>query len=108
MKAVEEVENSLWRERHHKALLQTIQHQLSLARATLSQSRNRYMQGVTDYLPVLAALQALQSLEQGNLLRQRELTENRMLLYRALGGSVINQKEAVSSFLLDKDTNRLP
>lgn len=106
--AVEEVENSLWREHYHRLLIQTLQQQLTIAQGTLRESRNRYMQGVTDYLPVLAALQTMQELELGYLQRQRELIENRVVLYRALGGSVIDSKEAVSSFLLDKDTERLP
>ncbi len=101
--AVEEVENSLWREHYHLSLIRTLQQQLDIARNTLRESRNRYMQGVTDYLPVLAALQTMQDLELGYLQRQRELIENRVLLYKALGGSVIDSKEAVSSFLLDKD-----
>jgi NodT family efflux transporter outer membrane factor (OMF) lipoprotein len=106
--AVEEVENSLWREHYHRSLIQTLQQQLDIAKGTLRESRNRYMQGVTDYLPVLAALQTMQELELGYLQRQRELIENRVVLYRALGGSAIDRKEAVSSFLLDKETDRLP
>jgi outer membrane protein TolC len=101
--AVEEVENSLWREHYHRSLILTLEQQLNIAKGTLRESRNRYMQGVTDYLPVLAALQTMQELEFGYLQRQRELVENRVVLYRALGGSVIDRKEAVSSFLLDKE-----
>lgn len=108
LQAVEEVENSLWREHHHLLLLQILEQQLEIARGTLRESRNRYMQGVTDYLPVLAALQTMQELELGYLQRQRELIENRMVLYRALGGSVITPEEAVSTYLLNKDSDRLP
>ena len=44
------------------------------------------MQGLSDYLPVLAALQSVQTLEREILLRHRQLILIRILLYRALGG----------------------
>ena len=44
------------------------------------------MQGLSDYLPVLAALQSAQDLERDILVRQRQLILIRILLYRALGG----------------------
>lgn len=86
--AVEEVENSLWRETYHLSLLDTLKKQLQLASDTLRESRNRYMQGLTDYLPVLAALQTFQNLENEYLQRRFELVRNRLVLNKALGGNV--------------------
>lgn len=85
--AIEEVENALWQEQHHKELLKALETQVSIARSNLAETRNRYRQGLTDYLPVLTALQSLQELERNILSRQRQLISIRILLYRALGGS---------------------
>ena len=98
--AIEEVENALWQERHQKELLKALEGQVSIARSNLSETRNRYSQGLTDYLPVLTALQSLQLLERDILSRQRELISIRILLYRAVGGSRLtagNYKSAKST-----------
>ncbi|MEN8199905.1 MAG: TolC family protein [Thermodesulfobacteriota bacterium] len=88
--AIKEVEDSLWQERQHDQLLATLDRQLQIAKATLHESRNRYIQGVTDYLPVLAALVSRQNLERNILQRRRERLSYRLLLYRALGTSLLN------------------
>lgn len=87
--AIEEVENALWQERKHDQLLIALEEQLLIAKATLRESRGRYIQGVTDYLPVLTALMAFQNLEMSILRRQGERLSYRLLLYRALGGQVV-------------------
>jgi len=85
--AIEEVENALWRERRHRELIVALDKELTVARSNLAETRIRYSQGLTDYLPVLAAVQSLQALERNLLTRRRELVSIRILLYRALGGS---------------------
>lgn len=85
--AMEEVENALWREKEQVELIKALDDQLGISRANLSETRNRYVQGLSDYLPVLTALQSMQNLERDILLRQRQLISIRILLYRALGGS---------------------
>jgi len=85
--AIEEVENALWQERHQLELLSALERQMNIARSNLVESGYRYQQGLTDYLPVLTALQSLQLLERDILSRQRQLISIRILLYRALGGS---------------------
>lgn len=86
LNAIEEVENALWQEQYQVELLKAIEHQINIARSNLTETRNRYSQGLTDYLPVLAALQSLQELERDILSRRRQLVSIRILLYRALGG----------------------
>jgi NodT family efflux transporter outer membrane factor (OMF) lipoprotein len=85
--AIEEVENALSRERWTTEQLAALARQLAIAEANLAETRNRYMQGLTDYLPVLTALQSLQNLEREILTRRQELLAARILLYRALGGA---------------------
>jgi len=85
--AVEEVENALWQERRQRELIDALEKELAIAESNLKETRTRYSQGLTDYLPVLAAVQSLQALERALLTRRRELVSLRILLYRALGGS---------------------
>jgi len=87
--AIEEVENSLVTEKNYRDLLKALDNQLTISQANLKETRNRYMQGLTDYLPVLSALVALQNLERDMLMRHRQLISIRILLYRALGGAPI-------------------
>ncbi len=85
--AIEEVENALWQERHQKELLKALEDQIRIARSNLTETRNRYSQGLTDYLPVLTAIQSLQKLERDIISSKRQLISIRILLYRAIGGS---------------------
>jgi NodT family efflux transporter outer membrane factor (OMF) lipoprotein len=85
--AIEEVENALWQEKYQLDLLQALENQISIARSNLNETRNRYQQGLTDYLPVLTALQSLQRLERDILSGRRQLISIRILLHRSLGGS---------------------
>lgn len=85
--AIGEVENGLRQEKEQRLLISALAEQLEISEQTLAESQNRYMQGLSDYLPVLAALQIKQRLERDVILRERELISNRILLYRALGGT---------------------
>ena len=85
--AIEEVENALWQEKYQLELLQALEDQASIARSNLNETRNRYRQGLSDYLPVLTALQSLQRLERDILSGRRQLISIRILLHRSLGGS---------------------
>ncbi len=60
--------------------------QLATARETLKETRIRYSQGLTDYLPVIDALTAVQVLELSTLTLRREALTLRIALHRALGG----------------------
>ena len=58
-----------------------------LAEATLQEARNRYINGLSSYLPVLQALQALQEVERSAVTAHRRELANRNALYKALGGT---------------------
>lgn len=60
--------------------------QLDTARKLLAESRNRYTQAVTDYLPVLDAVSKVQQLERDLLTSRREWLSAHVALHRALGG----------------------
>ena len=91
--AVRDVEVALLREHSQKELVTLLDNQLVTARRLLNETRNRYSQGLTDYLPVLAALTRSQNLERELLTRRRELLSFRVALHRALGGPMLTARD---------------
>ncbi len=85
--ALGEIEDALVSERYQLELITKLQGQVELGEVSLRQSRLRYVNGLVDYLSVLAAVQSLQDLERRLILEQRTLLENRATLYRAMGGA---------------------
>ncbi len=92
--AMLEVENALAQERQLAVQITSLEDQLAAARATLLESRRRYGEGLSDYLPVLTALGATQRTEQSILTARRQLLSQRVQLARALGGAWTAQLEA--------------
>ncbi|MFH1740383.1 MAG: efflux transporter outer membrane subunit [bacterium] len=85
--ALQEVENVLVREQKQTTYVKELETQLDIARKTLEESRSRYTNGLTDYLPVLTALQSVQRLERTLLTAHLDLISFRIDLYRSLGGA---------------------
>ncbi|MCA9547668.1 MAG: efflux transporter outer membrane subunit [Myxococcales bacterium] len=84
--ALREVEDALVQEARRREHLARLEAQLALAQRLHEDSQARYLEGVTDYLPVFTALRTVQGLEQGLLAARRQLISDRIQLYRALGG----------------------
>ena len=85
--ALKDVENALISEAKQREHIRALENVLITARKALEQAGIRYRNGVTDYLPVLTQLLAVQGLER-NLIRQRaNLLSARVSLYRSLGGT---------------------
>ncbi len=84
--AVQEVETALLRERKQEDKIRLLNHQLESAQRLLSETRNRYSQGLNDYLPVLNAVTTVQNLEREIITSRRELLRFRVALHRAIGG----------------------
>ncbi|MEM9017228.1 MAG: TolC family protein [Verrucomicrobiota bacterium] len=84
--AIEEVENLLFVGRREEERISSLKQQRYLSAQTLEEARNRYSNGLTDYLPVLDAVQTLQRTERELISQQRALVENRISLHLALGG----------------------
>jgi len=85
--ALQEVEDALIQERKQAEFLIELERQVELARNTLREARMRYANGLSDYLPVLAALESLQTVERSLITAERQLLSFRVQLYRALGGT---------------------
>ena len=86
--AIAEVENALERERRQRTFLNRTRERRDVLNETLAQTRARYQQGLTDYLPVLDAVEELQVVERELVRARRDLIEHRIDLHRALGGNV--------------------
>ncbi len=86
LEALADVETALTQQRQQEQLLDSLQHQLELARQTYEHNNARFIKGQTDYIRVLESLQSLQSLERNVVGTQRTLVQRRIDLYRAIAG----------------------
>ena len=85
--AIKEVEDALVSEVKQREHIKALENVLVTARKALEEAGIRYRNGLTDYLPVLTQLLAVQNLER-NLIRQQAILLNaRVSLYRSLGGT---------------------
>ena len=85
--ALKEVEDALVLEARQQEHVVALERSVLQARETLKAAKVRYVSGLSDYLPVLAALQALQSTERRALSAKRQRLSYRIQLHRALGGT---------------------
>lgn len=92
--AMTEVENALVQERQQRLHIAELTEQVDISGKALREARERYRQGLIQYLPVLTALQAEQRAQLSLLAAQRQLLSYRIQLCRALGGSWTRELEA--------------
>jgi multidrug efflux system outer membrane protein len=85
--ALREVEDALIQENAQRIYVEKLGIRTELAKATLTEARQRYINGLSDYLPVLTALQTHQEVESTFLTAKRQLISYRIQLCRALGGT---------------------
>lgn len=86
IRGVQEVEDTLYLLKKQAEFLSKLEARREILTATVEESRLRYSQGLTDYLPVLDAVQELRQIERELLTEQRELVALRIQLHRAIGG----------------------
>jgi outer membrane protein, multidrug efflux system len=85
--ALKEVEDALGQERFQIRHITELEAQLGFARQALEKAKERYANGLSEYLLVLTSLQSVQRLEQSMFSAKRDRFLYRIQLYRALGGS---------------------
>lgn len=85
--AVQQVQDALVQEQKQAENLRTLRAQVDLGRNVLREARQLFEQGLSDYLPVLTALNSLSNLERAAIQAQRLLLSYRVQLYHALGGT---------------------
>ncbi len=84
--AFQEVEDALVQNRTTEARIVRLQERVEASNAALRLSLERYMQGISDYLPVLTAQALAFDAESDLLAARRQLISDRVSLARALGG----------------------
>ena len=95
--AVREVEDALVQERYLKVRIEKLAAQENAARNTHREAQSRYRNGLSDYLPVIAALQVLQRVELEVVSAEVDLRQNRVRSYAALGGTWTRELEPPES-----------
>jgi outer membrane protein TolC len=85
--AIGRVQDAMVQETNQATSLVNLRAQVELGKQLLDEARRLFEQGQSDYLPVLAALNNLVDLERASLLAQRLLINDRVELYRSLGGN---------------------
>ena len=90
VKEVEDALESETRQREHISGLESV---MAAARKGLEEAIQRYRRGLSDYLPVLTQLIAVQDLERDLIRQQETLVRFRIGLHRALGGGWIRDTD---------------
>ena len=85
--AFQEVEDALVLEVSQRARIGSLEDQLTLADQAYEQLRFQYLNGTSNYLEVLTALDEVQALRRDLLSARLTLVDQRIALYRALAGS---------------------
>ncbi len=98
--ALVEVESALLFERKLVERLELVEKQLDSAQRLLEESRNRFSQGLTDYLPVFTSLNIVQILERDVVSSRKEVLSSRVALHRALGGPILDPENSALVSLL--------
>lgn len=88
LEAVEEVENALYQEQMQRDYIKRLHKRAAVLQETVDETEALYAQGVSDYLPVLNALQDLRAVERDLVTQRLNLITYRIDLYRALGGNL--------------------
>jgi NodT family efflux transporter outer membrane factor (OMF) lipoprotein len=99
--AFQEVEDALVKNRTTAEKIQRLKNEETVAGATLRLSKDRYFDGISDYLPVLTAQSAQYNTQSRLLAARRELIANRISLARAMGGNWMDTE--VSKRLTDRN-----
>lgn len=90
LEAIEVVENTLYQERKQREFLDRLEHRRQILERTVEETQDRYTNGLTDFLPVLDAVQELRQIERTLVREKRALLDFRIRLHRALGGRIEN------------------
>lgn len=89
LSALYDVETAILGENKSIERLELVEQQLLTAQRLLTESRNRFSQGLTDYLPVFTSLNIVQNLERGVISARHDVLSARVALHRALGGPML-------------------
>ena len=91
---IKEVEDVLVLEEKQRAHIRALETQIQNAERALDEAREQYRKGIADYLPVLTQLLSVQRLERDLIEKRAQLLLDRVGLYRALGGTWIQDSNS--------------
>jgi NodT family efflux transporter outer membrane factor (OMF) lipoprotein len=95
--AIKEVEDALVSEQKQREYIERLDKRLGAARQSHEEAINRYRNGMIEYTTVLIQLNTLQNLERDRVVAQYDLINDRINLYKALGGSWPNELAPVAA-----------
>ena len=85
--ALKEVEDALVFEHQHRKSIANIDQQITLSKMAYREATWRYLNGLSDYLPVIREQINLITAEQDRITTERDLIQTRVTLHKALGGT---------------------
>jgi outer membrane protein TolC len=86
LKALKEVEDALVTGRQQREYVSQLDRQVRAAEASLRLATDRYLRGVSDYLPVVVAQTAYLTARRAHITAKRALIDSRVQLLTAIGG----------------------
>ncbi|WP_319407979.1 efflux transporter outer membrane subunit [uncultured Desulfosarcina sp.] len=99
--AIKEVEDALESETRQREHIRGLESVMAAARKGLEEAIQRYRRGLSDYLPVLTQLIAVQDLERDLIRQQETLIRYRIGLHRALGGGWVGSADLPGASVKD-------
>ncbi len=99
--AFREVEDALAQISASEERIRMLGESVSVSESALQLSLNRYLQGLSDYLPVLTAQPLFFTAKSNLLSERRKLVSYRIQLVRSLGGEWMD--EAIEKYLITED-----
>lgn len=101
--ALAEVEDALANERRQAERLDRLRTRLDLAERTYAQLRTQYLNGATDFIDVLTALEDQQRIERDLLVARRDRLLFRVALHRAIAGGFETPRETAEGGIRSTD-----
>ncbi|MCK5666476.1 MAG: efflux transporter outer membrane subunit, partial [Thiotrichaceae bacterium] len=92
--AIKEVEDALVKEKYNRLSLRAIQQQLKISEKTFNEAGSRYLNGVSDYLPVLREQLNITAFENSIIKAKADIIIARIQLKKAIGGSWADKIQA--------------
>ena len=94
LQALEEVETAIYNEKQQVEYLRRLKTRRDILEQTVKEAQLQYLEGVSDYLPVINALVELHTVERSLISAKYQLILYRITLHRALGSRIREKKEA--------------
>ncbi|MEO1718383.1 MAG: TolC family protein [Planctomycetota bacterium] len=101
--AIAEVDTLLYGEQRTREQVEVLTKRVDLLDRAVVEARNRYVNGIGDYTDVLVALDDLQETQRELLAAEALLVQQRIEVYRAVGGSIGTDVIPVDDLILERE-----